>query len=380
MDKTFQYYMDANPQVMDTINRQPTKGVPICWANVMQHSHLEQLTGMQAGAYAKNPVEVYLKAQKNLGVCLLDQYIPTNPLSMGECGYEEKTNTATTGAEKVVLDKMLINSPEAVVEHMEKFVFPQIKHEIAIFNEEKMRESILESELDIQRKLGENILKTGYGYIQFPYLAYYSYGYENYFMAYALYPEVMERHFSLQADLAVLRNRAAAKLYEQKLLPPMFRLDHDMADSRGTLVDIRSLDKLWMPHFARSLAPLAKCGVNLIWHCDGNLMEMLPRLIEAGVVGFQGFQYEDGMDYKKICNMKTRDGESLLIWAGVSVTRTLPFGTPGDVRNEIRFLVENGPKTGLFLGVSSSVAPGVPWENMQALADGFACAREGRSI
>ena len=61
----------------------------------------------------------------------------------------------------------------------------------------------------------------------------------------------------------------------------------------------------------------------------------------------------------------------LIIIGGVSVTRTLPFGTPGDVKREIDWLVANGPKTGLFLGCSSSVTPGVPWENIEALVEGF---------
>ncbi|MDA0335862.1 MAG: hypothetical protein O2782_11905 [bacterium] len=46
----------------------------------------------------------------------------------------------------------------------------------------------------------------------------------------------------------------------------------------------------------RSIEPLVQAGVRLLWHCDGNLMEMVPRLLEAGIAGFQGFQYEDGMD------------------------------------------------------------------------------------
>jgi hypothetical protein len=100
-------------------------------------------------------------------------------------------------------------------------------------------------------------------------------------------------------------------------------------------------------------------------------MALVPRLLEAGVKGFQGFQYEDGMDYRAICRTKTSDGEELLILAGVSVTTTLPHGTPSDVRDELRFLVENGPRTGLVLGASSSITPGVPWGNIAALVDGL---------
>jgi hypothetical protein len=74
--------------------------------------------------------------------------------------------------------------------------------------------------------------------------------------------------------------------------------------------------------------------------------------------------------------MTTRDGDDLLILGGVSVTRTLPHGTPADVTKQMKWLVDKGPKKGLFLGGSSSIAPGVPWENLKALVEGFAYYRK----
>jgi hypothetical protein len=208
-------------------------------------------------------------------------------------------------------------------------------------------------------------------FFSFPGFLYTRYGYANYFMAYALYPEIIERGFKLHADMAEVHNRIAARAILEGGLPPLVRLDHDMADSSGTLVDIKSLDRIWFPHFARAVRPLLEAGIRLIWHCDGNLMAMVPRLIEAGIGGFQGFQYEHGMDYEAICRMKTRDGDDLFIIAGVSVTTTLPHGTPADVRRELDWLVRTGPRRGLMLGSSSSIAPGVPVENLRALIEGL---------
>lgn len=91
---------------------------------------------------------------------------------------------------------------------------------------------------------------------------------------------------------------------------------------------------------------------------------------------FQGFQYEDGMDYERICQMKTRDGGDLFIMGGVSVTTTLPLGKPADIKRQMDWLVEKGPKVGLMLGCSSSVAPGVPLENIKTLIEGFAHYRK----
>ncbi len=140
--------------------------------------------------------------------------------------------------------------------------------------------------------------------------------------------------------------------------------------------DSEQLAGRWLPHFARAIEPLVAAGNKLVWHCDGNLMDLVPLLLDAGLSGLQGFQYEDGMDYQRLTALRTREGEELLIIAGCSVTRTLPFGTPRQVRDELRFLVEHGPRTGLFLGASSSLAPGVPWENLHTLVEGLRYYRE----
>ena len=337
----------------------------------MQHAHIERVAGVLPGEYARSPEETYLAFQRAAGTCLLDQYIPLNPLTMGDQGFEGPDRGATTGAQELILDGVRIDSPEAVAEHLEHVEFGRIREAIANFDPESAMSEIMAREAATQAKLGPDILKSGYGFVHLPVFAYATYGYAPYFMAYALYPDVIERHFALQADLALLQNRAAACAYRAGHLPPLHRLDHDMADSRGTLVDIRSLDRRWFPHLARCLEPMLKTDVRLIWHCDGNLMQMVPRLLEVGIRGFQGFQYEDGMDYPTICGMRARDGCSLVIVAGVSVTRTLPFGSPGDIRREMAWLVAHGPPTGLFLGGSSSIVPGVPWENIRTLVEGL---------
>ena len=363
---------------LDTIHQKPVKEIPTGFIHPMEHRIIDLLAGCPEGTYQRKPIETYLAMQKNVGACMCDQWNPANPLSMGDKGYEAGTKkSATTGIEQIVRDGMVIDSPEAAVAHMEQKIFPDLRQQIEAWDrdpagaENELCRQILIGEETTQLLLGENILKVPYGYARFPGFLYGLYGYENYFMAYALYPEVIERHFALDADRWSRRNRAVAKAYIEGGLPPLLRLDHDMADSRGTLVDIKSLDKIWFPHFARSIKPLLDAGIKMIWHCDGNLMQMVPRLLEAGLSGFQGFQYEDGMDYEKICRMKTRDGNSMIIEAGVSVTRTLPFGKPDDIRKEMKWLVENGPKTGLILAGSSSIAPGVPWENMQTFAAGL---------
>jgi len=361
---------------LDTFALKPTRGIPHWVIHVMEVAELEHFAGCRPGDYVRDVEGVYLQLQRRIGTCFIDQFIPSNPLSMTSHGYDATTaRSATTGAEEIVLDGMRIDSPEDVAEHMERFVFGALAEQIAAFDRADAGADVaalIRQERDTQAKFGPDILKSPYGgFFSLPGMRYSQYGYANYFMAYALYPELMERDFSLQADLAERTNAVAARAIREGHLPPVVRLDHDMADSRGTLVDVKSLDAIWFPHLARAIEPLREAGVRLLWHCDGNLMAMVPRLIEAGIGGFQGFQYEDGMDYPAICRMTDRDGGPLLIWGGVSVTRTLPYGTAADVAEELKWLVRCGPPIGLVLAGSSSVTPGVPRENLRTLFEGL---------
>lgn len=361
---------------------EPVSAIPTWLVNFMDMDYQERWAGVEPGTYRREPDAVHRAFLRRAGGCFVDQYLATNPLTMESHGFDHDTmRTATTGASEVVRDGIVVDSPEAVVEHLERFEFPRMEAALAAeIDEASEAERLLSIERELQAALAPELLKVPYGdgFGHMPCLRYGEYGYVNYLTAFVMYPEVMERDFRLQADLAIRRNRVGAKSIVDGGLPRVLRLDHDMADSNGTLVDVRALDALWFPHFDRALEPYRAAGIRLLWHCDGNLMEMVPRLIECGIGGFQGFQYEDGMDYVRICRMKARDGGPLMIWGGVSVTRTLPFGAPDDVRREIDWLVEHAPPVGFVLGTSSSVTPGVPWENLDALLEGFRYYRERR--
>ncbi|MBN1581664.1 MAG: hypothetical protein JXA89_13250 [Anaerolineae bacterium] len=95
---------------LDTILQRPTKGIPSKTLFMMQHTYIERIAGVRPGDYRRDPEAVYLAMQRAVGTCLVDQWIPHNPLTMGDAGYEtdsEKRNTATTGATEIVCDDLL---------------------------------------------------------------------------------------------------------------------------------------------------------------------------------------------------------------------------------------------------------------------------------
>ena len=46
------------------------------------------------------------------------------------------------------------------------------------------------------------------------------------------------------------------------------------------------------------------------------------------------------------------------------------------MKKQLKWLVDNGPKTGLFLAGTSSITPGAPWENIATLVEGLKYYRD----
>jgi hypothetical protein len=292
-----------------------------------------------------------------------DQFILQDPL-LGNEGWAEDNRPRA-----LELDGIALDSPEAVCAHLERVAWPRLRQRIAEFeqNAPRLREDYVRH-MRAQQALLAPVVKAPYEAVQDkPGLQYYAYGYEPYFMFYALYPEMAEKSFALEADYAALNNALLAQAIVEEGYPPVVRVDHDMTDARGPLVNIQTLDERWFPHFERAMRPLLDRGLRLLWHCDGNVNLFIPRLLDLGFAGFQGFQYEFGMDYPAIARLKTREGDPLTLIMGASVTTTLVFGTPDEVRREVDWLVENSGEATLMLGASSSICGGTPWENIDAL-------------
>lgn len=75
--------------------------------------------------------------------------------------------------------------------------------------------------------------------------------------------------------------------------------------------------------------------------------------------------------------IKRRYGDRLAFFGTIGTQTTLPFGTPDDVRREVRRRIETvGRGGGLVLAPSHLVEPDVPWENILAFFE--AAAEYGR--
>lgn len=140
----------------------------------------------------------------------------------------------------------------------------------------------------------------------------------------------------------------------------------DWAAQRGLIFSPHLWRRLIKPRLARMYSVVRHAGKAVFIHSCGRVQELFPELIELGVDVFNPFQPEV-MD---LVEVKRQFGHQLTFYGGVSLQRVLPFGTPREVREEARRLIDEiGPGGGYILAPSHDMPADVPIENIVALLE-----------
>ena len=142
-------------------------------------------------------------------------------------------------------------------------------------------------------------------------------------------------------------------------------LGDDIATQRGLMMSLAMWKSIFKPRLQRIIRAAKEVKPDLIifYHSDGNVWDAIPELIDAGVEALNPVQPEcmDPAEVKKVF------GDRLAFFGTVSVQRTMPFGTPDDVRAEVKRRIETvGKGGGLLLSPAHVLQPDVPWENIVA--------------
>ena len=130
------------------------------------------------------------------------------------------------------------------------------------------------------------------------------------------------------------------------------------------------MERIFFPHLKRALSPLREAGITIVWHSDGYITPIAAALVHAGVDGFQGLQeqIDSKIDIRDLDSLRTLDGRRPVFVGSISSTTTMPFGTPDDVREEVKrwrdYAFTRGG--GVLLNFSSSLGPEVPGPNISA--------------
>ncbi|MDA8217357.1 MAG: hypothetical protein M0Z94_07030 [Dehalococcoidales bacterium] len=143
------------------------------------------------------------------------------------------------------------------------------------------------------------------------------------------------------------------------------------------LISPRTFDTLIKPRLRRVFDLFKQdTAAKRFLHCDGAIYPILPALIELGVEALNPIQVSAaGMgDTKKL---KAEFGDRLTFWGGIDTHDVLPYGTPEDVRREVKRRIDDlGPGGGYVLCSVHSFQPDVPPQNIVAMFE--AASQYGR--
>jgi uroporphyrinogen decarboxylase len=147
----------------------------------------------------------------------------------------------------------------------------------------------------------------------------------------------------------------------------------DWGSQNGLLTSPKVFAEFYREPMQRAIDLAKSYGIRVFHHDDGDMLPLLPSLVEMGIDVLNPLQWRCG-DWD-LAALKAEFGKDVCFHGGVDNQQTLPFGTPGDVRAEVKRLIEAlaSDGTGYILAPCHNVQPITPVENVVAL---YEAARE----
>jgi uroporphyrinogen decarboxylase len=143
----------------------------------------------------------------------------------------------------------------------------------------------------------------------------------------------------------------------------------DLSHQGGLMYSPDMYRKLFKPRHRAIMRFLKEHAgeAKILYHCCGAAEPLLGDLIELGVDAFNPVQVSaKGMEDTK--KLKALYGRDLTFWGGIDTQKVLPFGTPEEVKAEVRRRIEDLAENGGFvLAAVHNIRPEVKPENICAL-------------
>jgi uroporphyrinogen decarboxylase len=142
----------------------------------------------------------------------------------------------------------------------------------------------------------------------------------------------------------------------------------DLGTQQGLMFSKEMLNTFFVPYAAKLFAIAKQAGVKSMLHSCGSVRDFIPELIEAGVDILNPIQVRaQGMVPREL---KREFGQRLCFHGGVDIQRTLPRGTPEEVRTEVRTRIgELGCDGGYIVCSTHNLQNDAPTENILAMYD-----------
>ena len=144
----------------------------------------------------------------------------------------------------------------------------------------------------------------------------------------------------------------------------------DWGDQRGIILGPKRWRKFLKPRWARIYEAVHRHGKIVMHHSCGSVADILPDVIEIGMDVLESVQPEAaGMNPYEL---KKKWGDKITFWGGLGSQSTIPFGTPEQIKAEVRRLrMEMGKGGGYILALAKPLQLETPTQNAVAVLEAF---------
>lgn len=184
------------------------------------------------------------------------------------------------------------------------------------------------------------------------------------------YEDFLIRTMEDEAFLAELIDRLAEpyqRAIEKLLDVPLsaFLVPGDLCGKNGPLLCPDVIERLWLRSTVRFLEPIARRGIPIILHADGDFSTIADVLLQVRPDALHPFEVCGDLD---IYGFKQQHRD-VTVMGNIDLAGVLSFGTPQQVRESVRQHIERLAGGGRYIcGSSHEISPSVPVENLKALA------------
>jgi uroporphyrinogen decarboxylase len=150
----------------------------------------------------------------------------------------------------------------------------------------------------------------------------------------------------------------------------IFMTGDDFGTQDATMVSPDMWRQFLRPGFRAFIELGHRYGCRVAHHTCGSIRPLIPDMIACGLDILNPLQPDvHEMDYRAI---KASFGADICFHGSISIQKTLPFGTPDDVRDEVRDRFETlGPGGGLIFCTAHNIQADTPIENIEALFEAY---------
>lgn len=158
--------------------------------------------------------------------------------------------------------------------------------------------------------------------------------------------------------------------YSASLKADAILFGDDWGDQRGIIIGPKRWRQFLKPRWAQIYAAVHRHGMYVMHHSCGSIAQIMPDLIEIGIDAMESVQPEAaGMNPY---DLKKQWGEKICFWGCLGSQSIIPFGTPEQIKHEVRRLREEmGRDGGFILAPAKALQPETPLANALALLEAF---------